>query len=78
MKKELTSIIRPGVKLKYDGAQGTRTWHIRAVVDKQLVIYRTWQNSRWVYEPVSVANMQALYDAGLLTNGRKHKKKEKG
>ena len=70
---ELWALLKSGARLRFIPGSWTRhtsssVWHVRAVIDDAVVVYRFWHvtRQRWAYDLDSVATMSALWESGHL------------
>lgn len=65
---ELLKMVQPGKKVHvYWGPSRIRvTWHIRAIVDEDRVVYRYWSKRRWHYVTESLYRFLLKYNNGSL------------
>lgn len=70
---DLRALLRAGARLRFVPGSWTRhtassVWHVRAVIDDAVVVYRFWHGTRqrWAYDLDSVATMSALWESGHL------------
>lgn len=70
---ELWALLKAGAVLRFIPGSWTRhtspsVWHVRAVVDDAVVVYRFWRDTRhgWAYDLDSVAILGALWESGHL------------
>lgn len=69
---QLSRYLRPGksIRLFYCKGNGAnRTMHIRAIVDKQNVIYKYWHDGKWKYDIIAVSVLETYNKEGCLRNG---------
>src|SRR5262245_47858639 len=69
---EVNRLIRLGNKLRIYYNQDNRNnelWEVRAIVDRQIIIYRVWEQSsnRWRYDKVPIQHIEMLSRDDLLT-----------
>ena len=69
--KTFNKILQPGKKIKVfysDGNINNQTRHIRAIVDDEFVVYRTWQKRKreWFYHVKHIYHFELLLENGRL------------
>jgi len=72
---DLDELIKPGSKLYIDYGEGNRNnriIHIRAIVDEEWVVSRTWWKSkrRWHYVIEHILGFEMMQEAGRLKTNK--------
>ena len=70
---DLWALLKSGARLRFVPGSWTRhtassVWHIRAVIDDVVVVYRFLHDARhrWAYDLDRVATLSALWESGHL------------
>lgn len=69
---QLSKHLKPGkvIRLFFGKSHlANRTMHVRAIVDKKVVLYKYWANGKWKYDMVTVSVLEEANKEGNLRNG---------
>jgi hypothetical protein len=68
--KSLDEMLQPGQRIKvfyHEGNINNEIRHIRAIVDKEYIVYRVWQKNHYSYRVAHKYEFELGYENGRLS-----------